>query len=225
MRRRQRLALLPEDRRTRRLGIALKYVPVLRYVLLRRAFLKSSGFVKSAWANAPVDADGRPLAWYTYAALGFLEGRVRPDLDVFEYGAGNSTLWWGRRARSVTAVESSRAWADHLRPVLPANAELIVAEADEAAYAAAPRSTGRRYDIVVIDGIARNACAAEAVHALTDEGVVLWDNTERGELYREGFDVLEAAGFRRLDFGGIGPLNGYGTITTVFYRPANCLGI
>jgi hypothetical protein len=225
MRRRQRLALLPEARRIRMLGIALKYVPVLRYVLLRRAFLKSSGFVASAWANAPVDAEGRPLAWYTYAALAFLEERIRPDMDVFEYGAGNSTLWWGERARTVTSVESSRAWAEHLRPVLPANAELLVVEGDERRYAAACRVTGRRYDVVVVDGIARNACVAEAVGALSDDGVVVWDNTERGELYREGFDVLEAAGFRRIDFGGIGPLNGYGTITTVFYRRANCLGI
>jgi hypothetical protein len=45
-------------------------------------------------------------------------------------------------------------------------------------------------------------------------------------LYGEGLQYLKQLGFRELNFGGLGPLNGYGWTTSVLYRPGcNCLGI
>jgi hypothetical protein len=51
---------------------------------------------------------------------------------VFEYGSGNSTLWWVRR---VVACEHDAGWARRLSPDLPANVELMVQElAPDGAY-------------------------------------------------------------------------------------------
>lgn len=80
------------------------------------------------------------------------------------------------------------------------------------------------FDVVVIDGRDRVNCARQAVGRLADAGVIVWDNAER-ERYREGYALLEAQGFRRIDFVGLGPINPKAWMTSIFYRAANCLGI
>jgi len=196
-----------------------------RYLWLSREYLKTSGWGASAKVHAPVDRDGRPVAWFTYAALAFLEPRLSTDLEVFEYGAGHSTLWWAARVGHVCSAESEPAWVEHLRPKLPANTELRH-EPSRAAYVGSALQRGRRFDIVVIDGLHRNVCARASLDALKDDGVIVWDNADREQEYAKGFEHLIRLGFRRLDFDGMGPLNAYGWRTTVFYRPnANCLGI
>lgn len=42
-----------------------------------------------------VDKDGNPIPWYTYPAIEFLNSLDFSSKNVFEYGTGNSTLWWG----------------------------------------------------------------------------------------------------------------------------------
>jgi hypothetical protein len=208
------------------LALALKRLPFLRYVLLRRAFLKDSGWAASARANSPVDRDGRPLAWYTYAALQFLEPRLRPEMEVFEYGAGNSTLWWASRTHFVASVESDSNWVALLTTRLPVNVDLRFEPLTEnGPYAHAASARERLFDIIVIDGFDRNNCALNCLAALKADGVLVWDNSDWRQMHRDAFAYLETQGFRELSFGGLGPLNGYGWATSVFYRSRNCLGI
>jgi hypothetical protein len=81
-----------------------------------------------------------------------------------------------------------------------------------------------RFDVVLIDGRRRNECAAHAPRSLKSSGIIIWDNSERLR-YRTGFEILESQGFRRLDFDGLGPVNPYGSRTSIFYRSENCLEI
>jgi hypothetical protein len=201
-------------------------VPPLKYWGLRRGYLAKSGWVRSGWARAPVDAAGDPLPWYTYACIDFLDGRVRPEMRVFEYGAGQSTRWWANRVAQVDAVEDDATWIARLSARLPANVDLRFAEAEGGAYASSALERGARYDVVVIDGSDRNSCARACLSALADAGVVVWDNTEDPNAFGAGLELLRLAGFRRLDFHGLGPLNMDGWCTSIMYRPAvNCFGI
>jgi precorrin-6B methylase 2 len=214
----------PGGWRDRLLAAALK-LPFVRYAWLYRLYLRSSGWAASARANAPVDGDEHPIPWYTYPALAFLEPRLRNDMEVFEYGAGHSTLWWAARVGHVCSVESDAKWIGRLRSRLPINTELRH-EALNNGYAHSALHRGRRFDLIVIDGYERNDCARAATSALKDDGVIIWDNAEREQEYADGFAHLGGLGFRRLDFDGMGPLNGYGWRTSFFYRPgANCLGL
>lgn len=204
----------------------LNRLPLLRVLLLIRDFLRESGWLASSRCSAPVSRDGRPLPWYTYPAVDFLEDRVRPDMAVFEYGAGNSTLWWASRVAHVSAVESDPHWAEILKPRLPPNTDLRFEPADTASYAKAAADCGHLFDIVVIDGLDRNACAFACLPALRDTGVVIWDNSDWSTLWADGIAHLRNRGFHRLDFRGLGPLNWRPWTTSVFYRPnKNCLGI
>jgi len=60
----------------------------------------------------------RRLPWLTYDAIHYLTAQVRPDLKVFEYGSGGSTLFWASRTSLCVSVEHDPAWAARLRPLL-----------------------------------------------------------------------------------------------------------
>lgn len=187
-----------------------------------QAFLRGSGWLESYRERKPV-AFGKPLPFYTYGAISFLEPRIDRSLTVFEYGSGYSTLWWSARAKSVVSVEHDRGWYDRMKAQVPANVELIYEElVPGGAYS--KKATEFRSDIIVVDGRDRVNCAKACLGGLTERGVVIWDNSDR-ERYREGYDFLKANGFRRLDFHGPGPVLFLPWATSVFYRNDNCLNI
>ena len=177
----------------------------------------------SAQKGRAVDAQGQPVPWITYAAAALLEERVRADWRVFEYGAGGSTAWWAARVREVVAVEHEAEWHHEVTATAAANTTVHLRALTSADYASIISAEGH-FDVVVIDGRRRAECAEYAVGALTDRGVILWDNSERPE-YAEAMERVSQAGFRRLDLHGLGPVNAYAWCTSFFYRDGNCLGL
>ncbi len=189
----------------------------------RDSYLETSGWLRSRRDKAAVDRCGQPVPWFTYASTHFIGARINRDMSVFEYGSGASTLWWAARVAAVVACEYDATWHGRMCGLVPGNARLIHAP-DRATYARQILSCNERFDVVVIDGECRVECARACVQALKADGIIVWDNAERTE-YQEGFDFLRGSEFRRLDFAGLGPINVYGWMTSVFYRTENCLGI
>lgn len=191
--------------------------------LLVKSSLREKGWFKSFHTKRSVDAAGNPIPWYTYSFIAFLTPRVKSSLTVFEYGAGNSTLWYAARVRSITAVENDPEWYQLVKEKMPNNAEVIYKELGEQ-YNNASSNTSKTYDIIVVDGRDRVACTKASVKALTPVGVLILDNSER-EIYQEAKEFMASQGFKRLDFYGMTPIVAIESCTSVFYRPDNCLGI
>jgi hypothetical protein len=161
----------------------------------------------------------------TYPAIRFIEGRIHREMVVFEYGAGNSTLWWASRVRQVVSCEHDRQWHDRLASLVPANVELLHVELVRGGeYSKRIATYEAQFDVIVIDGRDRVACARHSIGALNETGVIIWDDSDR-EQYGEGYDFLLANGFKRIDFEGIVPGLVDAYRTAIFYRPGNCLGI
>jgi Methyltransferase domain len=194
-------------------------VPPLRYWGVRRGYLMRIGWVRSNWARTPVDASGDPLPWLTYPAIDFLHGRIQPSMKVFEYGSGQSTRWWARHVESVHAIEDDSEWFERVSADLPSNVDLRFADSSGDDYARSIGERGEVFDVVVIDGSARNDCARECVAFLAPDGVIVWDNTEEPNIFGEGLEFLSRNGFRRIDFHGMTPLNMDPHATSVLYRP------
>jgi hypothetical protein len=195
--------------------------------LLRKpgSYLRETGYLKSLEQLSPVDAEGAPLPFLNYAVIELLKKRLDKNLDVFEFGSGYSTLFFARLVRTVTSVEHDAGWLERVRQLAKGhdNVELISRSLEDG-YAASVSTTGRRYDLILVDGRMRNECAEQAVKCLTEAGVILWDDSSR-DRYAEGMVALEAAGYRRLPISGLKPA-GFGTDeTSFFYRAGNCLGI
>lgn len=187
--------------------------------------LKSRGWFRSFVTRRPVDADGAPLPWFTYSAISFLEGRMKPEWRVFEYGSGHSTLWWAAHVREVIAAEHHAGWVEEMQAKAPGNAHIVHRPLSEGhSYPDAPNLEGGAFDVIVIDGRERVWCAERCISALSPGGVIVWDNSERPR-YLPGLRALAKAGFRSVDFDGMGPINTYGWRTTVLYRDENILAL
>jgi hypothetical protein len=193
--------------------------------LLYRGWLTENGWVRTSLERQPMTREGRPLPWMTYPAIGFLEGRLSKSMEVFEFGAGNSTLWWAERVGRIDACEHDPGWYEATRARLASNASLIHHPLEpDGDYCRAAEATRSEYDLVVIDGRDRVNCARHSLAALKPAGVFVWDNSDRPE-FEEGLRIVKPLGFRTLDFEGLGPVNPYPWRTSILYRDGNCLGI
>lgn len=189
-------------------------------VLAPVLYSRRTGHWRSAFARRALSRQGAPLPWYTYPCSDFLQQRDFSDRSVLEFGAGQSTLWWAARAARVVALEGSEAWWRELRERVPANVALHrVAGDDErrcvAEVAAVLEQGGiERFDVVVIDGLCREALIDTAVSRVTGDGIIVCDNAE-GYGIHAGF---LARGFQRVDFFGNAPAVVRPHCTSIYFR-------
>lgn len=191
------------------------------YSLIRRGPLLEDGWFRSFDEHLPVDAAGRPLPFMNYSVISFLASRARPEMRVFEYGSGYSTLWWAERVAQVVACEHHAGWHARISAKLPPNATVALVPLETGEYPGYAARFPGYFDVLVIDGRSRVECARRSLECLKPSGVVVWDDIQREE-YREGSDLLISNGFRRLDFTGLVPSLNERGCTAVFYRPDNC---
>jgi len=179
-------------------------------------WLHSSGWLNSLFAGKPVNGQGVPIPWFTYPAIEFLEPRIEPGWRVFEWGSGYSTLWWAARVAEVRSVEHDTVWHGELSGRLPHNAQVELVR-DTTRYAGAIAAAGGPFDVVVIDGEDRNACAALALDHVKPDGLIVFDNSDR-KGFGAGVERIGQAGWKRIDF--FGPIASYlyKNCTSVFFR-------
>jgi hypothetical protein len=172
-----------------------------------------------------VDEKNQPLPWVTYSFIDFIKPRLNQELRVFEYGSGNSTLFYAKYVKNVVAVEHDKKWYENLVDRLPTNAKVLYKKLEQGGeYCKASEQSRSEYDIIVVDGRDRVNCLLFATNAVTLNGVIVLDDSER-EDYSEGVQYMKKAGFRQLDFWGIAPGLTYKKCTSVFYKDNNCLDI
>jgi len=189
-------------------------------------YLWELGWVHSFQNKRPIDNKNNVLPWYTYPFIKFLKDRLNNTMDVFEYGCGNSTMWFASKVRTVTSVENDKGWFDIVasstETVYP-NINIEYSQVGDG-YCEAITRHPCNFDLIIIDGRDRVNCTKYALSKLKADGVVIFDNSDRAE-YKDAYDLLEGAGFRRIDFWGMGPINNYEWCTSVFYRRDNVFGI
>lgn len=181
-------------------------------------FSLRSGHWRSALLRRAVDSAGQPIPSYAYPAIDFLSTLDFGDARVLEFGGGQSTVWWARRAASVTTIEHDPDWFRHVVQHVPANVKLVLCEQAEQ-YPFLP--LGSFFDVVVVDGEDRYTCAQTALQVLSPDGLIVLDNAE-GEWGPPGsypiIDLLEGAGFSRVDFHGYTPTTWRKMCTSLFFN-------
>jgi hypothetical protein len=190
-----------------------------------KGYLTETGWFKAYRSRSPVGADGEPIPWVTYSFIDFIAERIQKKHTVFEFGSGNSTLYYAKRAQRVVSVEHDKAWFDKISGSGPENSEIIFCELrKDGDYSRMPLSLKLKFDIIIVDGRDRVSCCYHSPEALTEQGVVVLDDSERAA-YHPAREFLLGNGFKELSFSGISPGLFYRKSTSVFYKPGNCLGI
>ena len=173
------------------------------------------------------------VPWMTYKVIGWLNHSLKKDWKVFEWGSGGSSLFFEEKVAFLFSVEHNPKWYRQIKRMLSKKVvyKLIKPESDGRGYRSTDVSfqgcSFRHYcrsiltfpdnffDLISIDGRARNDCLKLARKKVKIGGYILLDNSERKE-YRRGINFLK--GFVRRDFRGNGPVNEYPWQTTVFQR-------
>ena len=112
---------------------------------------RDQGYRRSLIEERCLTAQGEPIPWYTYPAIEYLSSLDLSESDIFEYGAGASTLWWAKRARSVTSVEALADWYERIAKEMPDNCRLIH-EPDLERFPDAIEQCDQTFDVIAVDG-------------------------------------------------------------------------
>lgn len=177
------------------------------------------------------------VPWWSYRAIDDVERWLqdRTEVRVFEWGSGASTSWLATRASSVTTVEHHAGFARTVGRLVPENVRLEVVPAVQREAPAVP--SGRRghrhldfedyvgaidrlggtYDLICIDGRAREACLERAVDHLGVGGIIVFDNTNRPR-YRRAME--RHPDFCVTDHRGLTPALPYPSTTSLMRRCA-----
>jgi len=178
------------------------------------------------------------VPWWTYDAIGAIDAwllRRDQPIRAFEYGSGASTLWLSRRCAEVHSVEHHRGFGQMMqaevaplphvsltivepvpssRPSIP-SAKEDHAGLDFANYVAAMDAVPGEFDLVVVDGRAREACMMAARDRLAPGGIIVFDNSWRRR-YRI---AIGASGLDEVSYRGLTPTLPYPEQTSVLSRP------
>jgi hypothetical protein len=172
------------------------------------------GQFKSIKRNSCIYFDSSPVPWYTYPAIEYLRNIDFTDKIVFEYGSGNSSLFWADRVKKIVSVEDNTDWFNKINSPQKTNFELLLRPTKEA-YVQAIHKYNDVYDIVIIDGNHRPECARQLKNRVQGNGMVILDNSDwfkkTAKYIRDHLDFIE------VDFHGFGPMNPYTTTTSVFF--------
>ena len=176
------------------------------------------GHLRSVRTGRSVDANGDPIPWYTYPAIEFLRQLDFSNRSVFEYGSGNSTLFWAARAARVVTVEDDEQWSEELRAKVPATCAVLV-EPDLRNFVDSIHRYPEGFDVIVVDGPARGRtrfkCAAAALQHLKPGGMIILDNAD---WLPDSAALLRDADLLQVDMSGFFPIGDHTQTTSFFFH-------
>ncbi len=188
-------------------------------------YLYETGWSKSAMDGKPVDKNGIPLPWISIPAIEILKEKKLNNLFVFEYGSGNSTIWFSNRVKEIVSIEHDSEWyAYQMQQEKVDNTKIIFKDLDYGGEYANEIKKYLNIDIALIDGRDRVNCSISAVSQLSPKGVVILDDSQR-ENYLKARDYLKNEGFKELKLVGMNVGRPMMKTTSFFYRNNNCLGL
>ncbi|SDZ80340.1 hypothetical protein SAMN05192529_10213 [Arachidicoccus rhizosphaerae] len=192
------------------------------------SWLVQIGYVNSFISGEPVDLFYNPVPWMNYSLFSFLAERINKNFEVFEFGSGNSTLFFAKHVRELYSIEYDKKWFDLISKKIIVqelnNVRYIYCELGNA-YSNKIVQIDTFFDMVIIDGRQRVECAIRAYSKLKDSGVLILDDSDRVK-YKEIFDFYQIKGFAFVTFSSVKP-NGFGAeYSTIFYKKGeNILGL
>ncbi len=188
-------------------------------------YLIDEGWFNAFQNNIPVNKFNEPIPWFTYSSIDFIENRLSKSQNLFEFGSGNSTIYFASKVKNVVSIEHNKKWYEKVKQDLPHNVKIIFVDfKPDSEYCRIILSQQEKYDIIIIDAVDRVRTIKNSINSLSEKGIIILDDSERKE-YEEGINFLLSNGFKRIDFWGIAPCVLFKKCTSIFYKNNNCLGI
>ncbi|MDD4902660.1 MAG: hypothetical protein PHE24_06015 [Patescibacteria group bacterium] len=183
-------------------------------LLVSKVIFKNPKYLKYLLATlrSPLNS-GMP--WLNFATKEWLDKNLSKEMIIFEYGCGGSTLYFSARVKKIISVEHDRTWYEVVKEKLIKNkinnCELSCCPPEEARagvnklYLSSDENFSNKsfqkyiekindypddsFDLIIVDGRARNGCISNLLPKIKNNGYVLLDNSERME-YEFGAGLL-----------------------------------
>jgi precorrin-6B methylase 2 len=167
------------------------------------------------------------LPWFSYAAIDFLEDKLKPEMEVCEYGSGGSTLFFAKRTKGVVSIEDNPRWFEMVRERVNKlelnNVELKLCPFDFKNPVGFEKSDylhalpKKKFDIIVIDGTeewhqVRPICFEHAEKFIKPGGMIVVDDSWRYPSLRNHHHARSHKIFQ-----SVGPCRPGVTSTDVFF--------
>ncbi len=180
-----------------------------------------TGWMKSFLDGFSQDENGDPIPWMSYPAIEFLEKNLTQNHEIFEFGAGASTLFFAKKVKSVTTLETNKRWFNYVKDLLKEEKKVQLFLMEDGLknpqYEAFPQQLNKKFDFIIIDSLKRFECVKNSINALKPDGKLILDDSERKN-YKKIFDFLQQENFLKQDFIGIAPGQLRLKNTTIFWH-------
>lgn len=185
----------------------------IQYHLIHRLLENKYGHKLSRDLKSPVDANGNEIPWFTYPAFEFINQFDLSQKTIFEWGSGNSSVYFAKRCKQIISIEHDEVWFKKQQIKLLPNQQLF--HLKDNSYFEAIISQNQLFDIIVVDGILRDDCLETAMNKISEGGMLILDNADR---HPEASKKYRDNGYTQIDFHGLGPINEYAWTTSIFFK-------
>ena len=172
------------------------------------------GQFKSIINRSAIDRLGKPVPWYSYPAIEFLEQFDFSKNKVLEYGCGNSTIWWAKKCRSVISIEHDQKYYKYIKSLNLNNLELRLFK-KKREYINQRELTNS--EIIIIDGNFRKEIIEKLIEnrekIKNKNTIIIIDNSH---WYSNIISLLERKiNYTQIDFFGFCPSTNFTNATTI----------
>jgi len=171
------------------------------------------------------------IPWITFRAKKWLDNYLKPNMSLFEFGCGGSTLYFSKKVKEVVSIEHNKKYYNAIFKIMKqknisncdlqlidvpklnkSNIDIYNSSAKKYAMSISKFPNGY-FDLIFIDGIERNPCIKFAIKKIKQGGFLMLDNS-RKEKWQEGVNMLNK--YVRVDFLGVGQNHPYVWQTSIW---------
>jgi hypothetical protein len=170
------------------------------------------GHLNSQESGMCVDKNGEAIPWFTYPTIEYLSQFDLTNLEILEWGCGNSSVYFSKRCKVISSVEHNAEWFELVKNKKLPNHHLILTSLDD--YPEKAKSFEKKFDIIIVDGERRHECIEVALELINAGGIIILDNSDR---HPDIGKKLRDNGYLEVDFHGFGPIGLTTWTTTLFF--------
>ena len=184
--------------------------------------LSSGHFISSIRAKA-VDKNNRPIPWYTYPCIDFLNTLNFKSKKILEFGSGQSSIWWSKNSLEVYSLEDNQYYLNKIRNLNIKNIKIKSCDTYLKNFENL-NLTQNYFDIIIIDGFDRYLSFKKSLNLISKDGIFIFDNSEGYHEPRDHYNshpilkLMNDKGYYRIDFYGYAPGVIKKHCTSIFYK-------
>lgn len=116
------------------------------------------------------------LPWINRNAIEILDKLLKKSDSIIEFGSGRSSLYFSKRAKVVTSLETDIYWFEKVNQLLINNTTLLLLETEKQMGSFINSLSENSIDVAFIDGYYRDMCANSILCKIKSGGLIIIDD-------------------------------------------------